>query len=162
MIDAENVNVEHEEVNQENASSQVQDEAQATTTATPAQVASSGRSVSSNYGSIFLNLDNISLVETEVISILDVQVQHENLIQEFETLSTIHLRVSDLEKEVKDLKNIDHSSTLLATIKSEVLTTVKEYLGTSLDEALHKVLQRHIAEFIKEYSVLADVIELLK
>ncbi|GJT36313.1 reverse transcriptase domain-containing protein [Tanacetum coccineum] len=39
---------------------------------------SSSRSVSSNYGSIFLNLDNISSVETEIISILDVQVQHEN------------------------------------------------------------------------------------
>ncbi|GKD61518.1 hypothetical protein Tco_1299027 [Tanacetum coccineum] len=56
----------------------VQDEAQATTTAAPAQVASFSRSVSSNYGSIFLNLDNISSVETEIISMLDVQVQHEN------------------------------------------------------------------------------------
>ncbi|GKE75214.1 hypothetical protein Tco_1537255 [Tanacetum coccineum] len=85
--------------------------------------------------------------DEEMIDAENVNVEHEEVNQE---------------NEVKDLKNIDHSSTLLATIKSEVPTTVKEYLGTSLDEALYKVLQRHTAEFIKEYSVLADVIELLK
>ncbi|GJT64586.1 hypothetical protein Tco_1016066, partial [Tanacetum coccineum] len=78
MTDAEKVNAEHEEVIQEEASTKVQNEAQVTTTAAPAQVASWSRSVSSNYGSIFLNLDNISSVETEIISMLDVQVQHEN------------------------------------------------------------------------------------
>ncbi|GKE95533.1 hypothetical protein Tco_1580388 [Tanacetum coccineum] len=72
-------NVELEEVNQEVASAQVQYEAQATTIVAPTQVTSSSRSVSSNYGSIFLNLDNISSVETEIISMLDVQVQHENI-----------------------------------------------------------------------------------
>ncbi|GJZ80544.1 hypothetical protein Tco_0645538 [Tanacetum coccineum] len=206
MTDAEKVNAELEEVNQEDASAQVQDEAQATA---PAQVASSSRSISSNYGSIFLNLDNISSVERKIISMLDVQVQHENpsihssslliipvsvipestilssirktvtaapattipppisppippfiphtqhstsiptqttieattstpAFQESETLSVVHLRVSDLEKEVKELKKVDHSSALLATIKYEVLTAVKEYLGTSLDDALYK------------------------
>nr|GFD07978.1 hypothetical protein [Tanacetum cinerariifolium] len=63
-----------------------------------------------------------------------------------------------MEKEVKELKNVDHSLTLLTTIKSEISTAVKEYLGTSLDEALHKVLQRHTTEFIKEHFVSADVI----
>ncbi|GJR92100.1 retrovirus-related pol polyprotein from transposon TNT 1-94 [Tanacetum coccineum] len=57
-----------------------------------------------------------------------------------ETLSAIHLRVSNLEKYVKELKNVDHSLALLATIKSEVSTTVNEYLGTSMDDALYKVL----------------------
>ncbi|GKE10837.1 hypothetical protein Tco_1414388 [Tanacetum coccineum] len=102
------------------------------------KVASSSRSVSSNYGSIFLNLDNISSVETEIISMLDVQVQHEFLIQESKTLSVIHLRLSKLEKEVKELKNFDHSSTLLATIKLEVPMALKEYIGAIMDEALHK------------------------
>ncbi|GJV81193.1 hypothetical protein Tco_1517063, partial [Tanacetum coccineum] len=48
MTDADIVNVELKEVNQEVASAQVQDEAQATTTGAPAQVTSSSRSVSSN------------------------------------------------------------------------------------------------------------------
>ncbi|GJZ33129.1 hypothetical protein Tco_0578565 [Tanacetum coccineum] len=52
-----------------------------------------------------------------------------------ETLSTIHLRVSDLEK---------------------------EYLGTSLDDALYKVLQRHTSDLTKEHYVPVDVVEKLK
>ncbi|GJV53559.1 hypothetical protein Tco_1449300 [Tanacetum coccineum] len=50
---------------------------------------------------------------------------------DFETHSAIHLRVSDLEKEVKELKNVDYSS-------------------------------RHTAELIKEHSVPADVVEVLQ
>ncbi|GKE15153.1 hypothetical protein Tco_1422730, partial [Tanacetum coccineum] len=140
MTDAEKVDAEHKEINQEVASAKVQDEIQATTTAAPATQkekieappSSSSHSVSSNY------------------------------VPKSKTLSTIHLRVSDLEKEVKELKNVNHSTTLLATIKSEVLTAIKEYLGTSLGDALHKVLQRHTTELIKEHSVPADVIEVLK
>nr|GEU41007.1 retrovirus-related Pol polyprotein from transposon TNT 1-94 [Tanacetum cinerariifolium] len=49
-----------------------------------------------------------------------------------ETFSAIHLRVSDLEKEVKELKNVDHSLTRHAIIKSKVSVAVKEYLRTSL------------------------------
>nr|GEU52827.1 putative nucleotidyltransferase, ribonuclease H [Tanacetum cinerariifolium] len=68
MTNGEKVNAEHEEAKQEVASAQVQYEAQATTTTAPAtqkektdvQPSSSSQSVSSNYGSIFLNLDNIS------------------------------------------------------------------------------------------------------
>ncbi|GJR33781.1 hypothetical protein Tco_1209465 [Tanacetum coccineum] len=69
-----------------------------------------------------------------------------------EILFAIHLRVSDLEKEVKELKNVDHSSTLLAIIKSEVTTAIKEYLGTSLDDALykHKALYHALIESILE------------
>nr|GEW45314.1 uncharacterized mitochondrial protein AtMg00810-like [Tanacetum cinerariifolium] len=48
------------------------------------------------------------------------------------------LRVSDLEKEVKELKNFDHSSALLATIRSEVPTAIKEYIGINLDAAFYK------------------------
>ncbi|GKF62227.1 hypothetical protein Tco_0182281, partial [Tanacetum coccineum] len=65
-------------------------------------------------------------------------------------------------KEVKELKNVDHSKVLLATIKSKVTLAVNEYLGTNLGDTLHKVLQRHTAEFIQEHFVLADVIDVLK
>ncbi|GJW53420.1 hypothetical protein Tco_0097505 [Tanacetum coccineum] len=51
---------------------------------------------------------------------------------------------------------------LIATIKSKVLMAVEEYLGTSLGDALHKVLQKHTVEFIKEHPVPADVVEELK
>ncbi|GKE12112.1 hypothetical protein Tco_1415663 [Tanacetum coccineum] len=191
MTGAEKVNVEHKEADQEVVSAQVQDVAQVTTTAAPATQkektdvppSSSNRSVSSNYGSIFLNLDNISSVETEIISMLDVQVQHENLtpattipppmppfiphsqqstpiltsktteaktstpvVLESKTLSAIHIRVSDLEKEVKELRNVNHSTTLLATIKFEVPTAIKEYIGTNLGVTLQKTKIEHASK----------------
>ncbi|GKD71199.1 hypothetical protein Tco_1325289 [Tanacetum coccineum] len=70
MTDAEKVNA--EEAKQEVASAKVQDEVQETTTTAPttqkekidAPRSSSSRSVSSNYGSIFLNLDSLSSTET--------------------------------------------------------------------------------------------------
>ncbi|GJW47211.1 hypothetical protein Tco_0078857 [Tanacetum coccineum] len=46
-----------------------------------------------------------------------------------------------------------------ATVKSEVPTVVKEYLGTSLDDALYKALQRHSAELVKEHFVPTDVLQ---
>nr|GEZ84485.1 hypothetical protein [Tanacetum cinerariifolium] len=66
--------------------------------------------------------------------------------------------LSDLEKEVKELKNVDHSLTLLLKLKSKVPNAVKEYLGTSLDDALYKVLKKNDDDIIKEFSVLAEII----
>ncbi|GJS97222.1 hypothetical protein Tco_0804190 [Tanacetum coccineum] len=77
------------------------------------------------------------------------------------TLTAIHQRLSDLENEVKTLRNVDHSLAIHAAIKSEVTTVVKEYLGTSLDDTLYKVIQRHTAELVKEHLIPADVVEAL-
>nr|GEX84832.1 retrovirus-related Pol polyprotein from transposon TNT 1-94 [Tanacetum cinerariifolium] len=71
-------------------------------------------------------------------------------------------RVTNLEKDVKELKTIDHSAALLSTNKSKVPNIVKEYLGTSLDDALHKVLYKHSADITKEHYVLAEIVEILK
>ncbi|GJV69197.1 hypothetical protein Tco_1484706 [Tanacetum coccineum] len=165
-------------------------EAQETTTAAPATQkekidvppSSSSKSVSSNYSSIFLNLDNISSVETEIISMLDVQVQQEIPSNQSSSLLIVPVSIIPEPSIIKPipeivlaaptttippptplfipysqqstpiptpittkattltptLKNVDHSTTLLATIKSEVPSAVKEYLGTILGDALHK------------------------
>nr|GEU75928.1 hypothetical protein [Tanacetum cinerariifolium] len=42
------------------------------------------------------------------------------IVLESKTLNAIYLRLSDLEKEVTELKNVDHSSELLSTIKYKV------------------------------------------
>ncbi|GKA39758.1 hypothetical protein Tco_0732309 [Tanacetum coccineum] len=81
---------------------------------------------------------------------------------EFETLNAIHLRLLELEKEVKDLKNVDHSLALHSTIKSKVPNAVKEYLGTSLDDALYNMLQKHLADIAKEHSVPAETVKRLR
>nr|GEX60070.1 retrovirus-related Pol polyprotein from transposon TNT 1-94 [Tanacetum cinerariifolium] len=64
---------------------------------------------------------------------------------ESETLSTLQLKVSDLEKEVKELKQVDLTTTLRAS-------TFNEYLGSSLGDALQKELQKHTEELRQEYS----------
>ncbi|GKA84703.1 hypothetical protein Tco_0806357 [Tanacetum coccineum] len=146
-------------VNQEGAGNQVKDDAQATQK-TEGPIPSS--SISSDYTAKYINFDNISPVDTEVISMLDINVQHEvlctsplltipvyvipeytvvNLSKIVTTASSTtisSLLVTDLEKDVKELKTVDHSAALLSTIKSKVPNAVKEYLGKILDDALYK------------------------
>ncbi|GJY50380.1 hypothetical protein Tco_0441227 [Tanacetum coccineum] len=54
----------------------------------------------------------------------------------------LQLRVARLEQEMSEVKKSDHSTNVLATIKSQVPTAVDKYLGTKLDDALLKVLKR--------------------
>ncbi|GKF41263.1 hypothetical protein Tco_0124605, partial [Tanacetum coccineum] len=100
---------------------------------------SSSHSVSSTYTNAFLNLENLHSTKTEVVSIMDINVQHKVPLPESETFSTLHQRITDLEKDVKELKNVDNSRTVISTIKSEVPNVVKEYLESS-DDALYKVI----------------------
>ncbi|GKG46537.1 hypothetical protein Tco_0501383, partial [Tanacetum coccineum] len=64
------------------------------------------------------------------------------------------LRVARLEQEMSEMKKTDHSADLLASIRTQVPTTVDNYLGTKLNDALLKVLERHTADLIEKYSVL--------
>ncbi|GKB38085.1 hypothetical protein Tco_0883027, partial [Tanacetum coccineum] len=70
--------------------------------------------------------------------------------------------IADSEKDVKELKDIDNSTKVISTIQSEVPKAVKEYLGSSLDDDMYKVIQKNVADIIKEYSVLAKTIERLR
>ncbi|GJZ26015.1 hypothetical protein Tco_0570268 [Tanacetum coccineum] len=71
---------------------------------------------------------------------------------ESETLSALQLIVSDLEKEVKELKQADHSTTLHALIRSKVPSAINEYLGSILGDALQKEIQKHTEKLRQEYS----------
>ncbi|GKB47312.1 putative ribonuclease H-like domain-containing protein [Tanacetum coccineum] len=55
---------------------------------------------------------------------------------------------------MSEVKKTDHSADVLASIRSQVPTAVDKYLGTKLDDALLKVLERHTADLIEKYSVL--------
>ncbi|GJU12270.1 hypothetical protein Tco_1134666 [Tanacetum coccineum] len=66
----------------------------------------------------------------------------------------LQLRVARLEQEISEVKKTDHSADVLASIRSQVPTAVDNYLGTKLDDALLKVLERHTADLIEKYSVL--------
>ncbi|GKB08552.1 hypothetical protein Tco_0836864, partial [Tanacetum coccineum] len=83
-------------------------------------------------------------------------------VPESETLSALYQRITNLEKDVKELKNVDNSTTIISTIKSEVPNAVKEYLRSSLDDALYKVIQKYFADVIKEHSIPAEIVERLR
>ncbi|GKD74014.1 hypothetical protein Tco_1332296, partial [Tanacetum coccineum] len=121
-------------VNQEGAANQVKDDAHATQ-----------------------KIEDRILKLTPILTPTTEATTSTTVIPDSKTLSAFHQRITNLEKDVKELKTIDHSAALLSTIKSEVPNVVKEYLGTSLDDALYKVLKKHDADIIKEHSVLAKI-----
>ncbi|GJV35915.1 hypothetical protein Tco_1408392 [Tanacetum coccineum] len=84
------------------------------------------------------------------------------VVSESKTLTAFHQRITNLEKDVKELKTVDHSSALLSTIKSKVLKAVKEYLGTSMDDSLQKVLQKHSGDLVKEHYVPTEFVKRLR
>ncbi|GJS29172.1 hypothetical protein Tco_0489792 [Tanacetum coccineum] len=62
-----------------------------------------------------------------------------------EAFNDVVQRVSELEKDVKELKQVDHSPAILESIKSEVPEAVNKYLGSTLRDTLQK-------EIIPKYS----------
>nr|GEY88687.1 hypothetical protein [Tanacetum cinerariifolium] len=68
-----------------------------------------------------------------------------------DSLPTINQRVSVLEKDVQELKAVDHTTTLLASLRSKIPLVVNAYLGSSMGDALQKVLQKHTEELIQQY-----------
>nr|GEZ22848.1 hypothetical protein [Tanacetum cinerariifolium] len=72
------------------------------------------------------------------------------------------VRVTDLENDVKKLKNVDNSRKVILKIQSEVLKAVKEYRSSSLDDAMHKVIQKNIGGIVKEQSIPAKTVERLR
>nr|GEV56986.1 retrovirus-related Pol polyprotein from transposon TNT 1-94 [Tanacetum cinerariifolium] len=59
-------------------------------------------------------------------------------VPESKTLSAIQQRITDLEKDVKELKSVDNSTIVISAIKYEAPNAVKEYLESSLDDSLYK------------------------
>ncbi|GJT28758.1 hypothetical protein Tco_0909033 [Tanacetum coccineum] len=56
-------------------------------------------------------------------------------------------------KDVKELKQVDHSTTILESIKSYVPSAVDKYLGSSLGDTLQKIKQEHVVrENMPKYS----------
>ncbi|GJV42912.1 hypothetical protein Tco_1427448 [Tanacetum coccineum] len=62
-----------------------------------------------------------------------------------EAFNAVLQRVSTLEKDVKELKQVDHSAVIVKSIRSQVPTAINEYLGSSLRDSLQKSYERHPA-----------------
>ncbi|GJU68486.1 hypothetical protein Tco_1254745 [Tanacetum coccineum] len=77
-------------------------------------------------------------------------------------LPVISQRVSVLEKDVQELKAVDHTTALLASLRSEIPSAVNAYLGSSLGDVLQKVLQKHTEELIQQYPQQVNYKDVIK
>ncbi|GJU39645.1 hypothetical protein Tco_1192602 [Tanacetum coccineum] len=73
-------------------------------------------------------------------------------IPEITPFIALQLRVMKLEQDMSEVKKFDHSADVLASIQSQVPPVVDKYLGTKLDDALLKTLERHTADLVEKYS----------
>ncbi|GJT61534.1 hypothetical protein Tco_1005067 [Tanacetum coccineum] len=130
---------------------------------------SSSFSVPSDYGNQFLNLShneeifeqppvlqqttpNPTTIPTPPINTEAPAIT--TPIPEITPFIALQLRVAKLEQDMSEVKKIDHSAAVLASIQSQVPPVVDKYLGTKLDDALLKTLERHTADLVEKYSVL--------
>ncbi|GJV41951.1 hypothetical protein Tco_1420391 [Tanacetum coccineum] len=67
-------------------------------------------------------------------------------------LTDVLERISTLEKDVKELKKVDHSTVIVESIRSQVPSAVNKFLGSSLGDSLQKVLQKHTEELKQQES----------
>ncbi|GKA43341.1 hypothetical protein Tco_0736065 [Tanacetum coccineum] len=74
------------------------------------------------------------------------------LVPLLEALTAVLKRVSTLEKDVKELKQVNHSIVIFKLIRSQVPPTVNEFLESSLGDSLQKVLQKHTKELKQQES----------
>ncbi|GKB76925.1 hypothetical protein Tco_0943820 [Tanacetum coccineum] len=162
-------------------------------------------SISSDFANQFLNLDNVSPIDSEVISTMNVKVRHEEPSTQTPPLLTIHVtvipetsiaaaptipltipsitslsqqstptptptteptttsipilldfsslfgfnqRVSVLERDLSQLKQVDYFAQLLETIKSQIPAIVDAQLNTRLEDSIQKSF-RTITESLK-------------
>ncbi|GJS19383.1 hypothetical protein Tco_0448015 [Tanacetum coccineum] len=75
-------------------------------------------------------------------------------IPEITPFIALQLRVVKLEQDMSEVKKTDHSAAVLASIHSQVPTVVEKYVGTKIDAALLKALERHTTDLVEKYSVL--------
>ncbi|GJV56293.1 hypothetical protein Tco_1457298 [Tanacetum coccineum] len=180
-------------VSQERSYEQVVDDAHVTLTTTQKTEGSMQiSSVSSDFASKFLNLDNVPPADNEVDSMMNVKVHQEesstlapsshyacnsypeNLyysrndqpttssipaLPNFASLFGFDQRVSALEQELSQVKQVDHSAQILAQIPA----IVDEHLSTRIGFATQTALQSYTAEFEKkaqaEKEKYIDIIE---
>ncbi|GJZ93543.1 ribonuclease H-like domain-containing protein, partial [Tanacetum coccineum] len=177
----------NEDVSQENSYEQVVDDAHVTLTATQKTEGSlQNSSISSDFASKFLNLDNISPADNEVASMMNVKVHHEEsstqapsfitstpttkstttsilALPDFSSLFRFDQRVSALETKISQFKQVDHSAQLLASIKQQIPAIVDDQISTRIRYATQKALQSYTAEFEKKTQEEKDrYIDLIK
>ncbi|GKD13177.1 hypothetical protein Tco_1197584, partial [Tanacetum coccineum] len=80
----------------------------------PPEIVTTGSSttISSLLYSLFMHLQQLTLLPTSTTTEATTSTTD---VLDFETLSAFHQRITELEKDVKELKTVDHSTALLST-----------------------------------------------
>ncbi|GKB86060.1 hypothetical protein Tco_0958332 [Tanacetum coccineum] len=72
-------------------------------------------------------------------------------VPESNALTIVELRVAKLEKDVSELKTVDHSFEALVVLQSYVPTVVDNYLDIKVGDVFQKELQKHTTDLIYKY-----------
>ncbi|GKF24222.1 hypothetical protein Tco_0076544 [Tanacetum coccineum] len=125
-------------------------------------------------------------IDAEINSLLDVQIQQE--IPHIQSPSVLTVPVSVISEpsvltpipetpsvahaitllppptvsSISHLKEADNTTTLCALFISEIPSTVNTYLGSSMGDALQKVLHKHTKELIQKYPQQVDYKEMIE
>ncbi|GKA78292.1 hypothetical protein Tco_0784829 [Tanacetum coccineum] len=161
--DVDMTNVTHESGSQEKSYEQVVEDAHMTlTTLQKTEGLKQSSSVSSDFASKFLILDNVSPVVNKVAYMMNVKSTltlepttepSTTLIPallDFSSLFEFNHRVSTLKKELSPLNQVDHSAQILISIISQILTMVDDHLSTRIGFATQTTFQSYTAEFEKK------------
>nr|GEZ73233.1 hypothetical protein [Tanacetum cinerariifolium] len=129
MTDVGHVAAEHENVNQEVIGDQVKDDAQETVITAHAiqktEVPLPSSSILSDYATKFLNFDNIPSANTEIISMIDIKVQHVNPCIHTSPLLTILVLRKKSSKDDEPSKKEKSTESSKGTTKSQPKSTGK-------------------------------------
>ncbi|GJS69615.1 hypothetical protein Tco_0702456 [Tanacetum coccineum] len=117
-------------------------------------------SVSLDFASKFIILDNVPPVVDEVASMMNSTPTPELTIEAYTTLIPaipnffslfgFDHRVSTLENELSQLKQVDHSAQILTSIRSQIPVMVDDHLSTRIGFSTQTALQSYTIEFEKK------------
>ncbi|GJW46657.1 hypothetical protein Tco_0078303 [Tanacetum coccineum] len=85
----------------------------------------------------------IASTTQHVTSLLPVTKTPDALVPPSEALTAVLQRVLTLEKDVKELKQVDHYAVILKSIRSQVPPAVNEFLRSSLGDSLQQSYEKH-------------------
>ncbi|GJT64731.1 hypothetical protein Tco_1016211 [Tanacetum coccineum] len=108
------------------------------------------------------SISHVPLQSTKPIPTPPITTEAPSVTMILDPLHVVIQRVYVLAKDVQELKEADNTTTLSASLKSKIPSVVYAFLGSSLGNELHKVLQRHTEELIQKYPQQIDYKEMVK
>nr|GEV85402.1 hypothetical protein [Tanacetum cinerariifolium]GEZ17650.1 hypothetical protein [Tanacetum cinerariifolium]GEZ17652.1 hypothetical protein [Tanacetum cinerariifolium]GEZ17668.1 hypothetical protein [Tanacetum cinerariifolium] len=160
--DAEMTDAGHDDVTQETTYDQVEDDAQLTLTAAhvtqKTKVTLQSSYVSSDFATQFLNLDNVPLADNEIISMMNVDVRHEQPSNQAHLLFTIPVTAlrsytaeSKKEAQAEKERYIDLIKiSVKDIINNEVKTQLPQILPKAVSDFMTHVIKSTVTESLED------------